>query len=717
MNRTLSLRRLTPRTLAISAAIVAVTALALSTYQVPVRAELTGPTENDARVAELVTLYLQRAHMTKHPLDDEIASRWLKNYLTALDPMKAYFTQADVDDFKRSEKDLTKWVKTGDIKFAHDIYKVFLKRIAERQVLAQEFVDAKHDYAVDEDMPRVGDAAHYAKDAADAREIWRKRVKFDLLVESYEQLDKKYHDMKAPEAAAKMAEAREKAKEKLKRRYSSFQKRMAQTDSDEVLESYLTALTTSFDPHTTYMSPSTLDNFKISMQLNLEGIGAALKYDDGYTVVSDVVPGGAAGLDGRLKRDDRIVGVGQNDEGPIVDVVEMKLNDVVKLIRGKGGSIVRLQVEPAGKKERVIYKITRAKIELKGSEARSEIVEAGRKPDGKPYKIGVINLPSFYMDMDAAQSGKKDYKSSTRDIRKILEDPKTGFKANGVDVVMLDLRSNGGGSLPESINLTGLFIDKGPVVQVKDSKGTVESLDDEEEGTAWDGPLVVLTSMFSASASEILAGAIQDYGRGLVIGDPHTHGKGTVQSLMDLGRQVPKQFWNGAAPPNLGALKITMQQFYRPNGDSTQNRGVLADVELPSLVSHMDVGEKNLDYALAFDKVDSADYKKVNTLTSAIRDKLRLLSTGRVEKSEDFQKVVSNVEKYLARKDRKTVTLNEEKYRNERNSIEAEQKEQDEAEKENIYDRPVIDKNFYFNEAVDITLDYMNLLRTVARVK
>ncbi len=265
---------------------------------------------------------------------------------------------------------------------------------------------------------------------------------------------------------------------------------------------------------------------------------------------------------------------------------------------------MRLGVKPAGSNELDVYKITRAAIELKDSEARSEIIPLDAKPDGTPFQVGVIDLPSFYMDMGAARKGRIDYKSTTRDVKRILED----FNAKGVDAVILDLTRNGGGSLTEAINLTGLFIDQGPVVQVKDSDNRVEHYDDLDEGMVWKGPLVVLTSKFSASASEILAGAIQDYGRGLIVGDATTHGKGTVQSLLDLGNQL----FEIPNPPNLGALKITMQQFYRPSGESTQKRGVVADIAMPSLTTHMDVSEGDLDYPIEFDRVDPARFQGDN---------------------------------------------------------------------------------------------------------
>ena len=435
-----------------------------------------------------------------------------------------------------------------------------------------------------------------------------------------------YRKLNQPKAE-KGAEGQE-AIDKLARRYHSFAKRMHQIDGDELLEMYLNAFTTSFDPHTDYMSPDTQKNFDIAMSLKLEGIGASLQSEDGYTVVKKIIPGGAADKDNRIKPEDKIVGVGQGDDGEMVDVIDMKLQDVVKLIRGKQGTVVRLEVIPIGSTDRKIYKITREKIELKDSEAKGEVFDAGRKPDGTPYRIGVIDLPSFYRDMAGDRRGLADFKSTTHDVRKILDD----FNRKGVDAVILDLRRNGGGALNEAISLTGLFIGEGPVVQVKDADGRVQHLDDTDTGMAWSGPLVVLISKFSASASEILAGAIQDYNRGLIVGDYSTHGKGTVQSLMDLGQQL----FRLPNSPAMGALKITMQQFYRPNGDSTQKRGVLADIELPSLTTHLDVGEADLDYPVAFDRVEPLSYKHFDYVNPAICDQLRQLSQQRVQASEGF---------------------------------------------------------------------------------
>lgn len=647
-------------------------------------ADLKGPTPADHNISLAVAQLLKQQHLSKHPLDDEISQRCMKMFLKTLDPMKVYFTQADIDQFNQQRNDLDDLVRKGDIGFAYLVFQKFLERIDERVKLVDELLPLPQDFTVDEDMITDPDKLNYAKNSAEVRDFWRKRIKYDLLV------------LKADKTEGKEAE------EKLSRRYHSFAKRMHQTDSDELLEMFLTSLTTSYDPHTTYMSPGSLENFEIMMRLNLEGIGAALQATDGFTVVTNVIPGGAADKDGRLKPKDKVVGVGQGENGEIEDVVDMKLNDVVKKIRGHRGTTVRLKVIPVGTTEPKVYNIVRAQIELKDSEARSQVFEEGKKADGMPYKVGVINLPSFYMDMEGAREGVEDFKSTTRDVAKLLKK----FNEDHVDVVVVDLRDNGGGSLTESINLTGLFIDTGPVVQVKDSEGRVQHYDDTEKGMMWKGPLVVITNKFSASASEIFAGAIQDYKRGLVIGDKSTHGKGTVQSLLDLGQRL----FRLPNAPQLGALKITMQQFYRPSGESTQERGVLADVVLPSLKSQLDVGESNLDYAVKFDRVDKVKFNSYNLVNSELVADLSTTSAQRVANSEDFKKELQRIGRYNEQKDRKRVSLNEKKFMADRAELNAEKEEEKEFEQANDPNRPVVKRDYYFNEAMAITLDYAKLL-------
>ena len=654
-----------------------------------VQAELDGPKPNDRNVTLVVSSLMKRQHLLRHPLDDEMSRRGLTQFLKTLDPMKMYFLKQDIDEFQANQDNLDDQIKRGDIKFAYTVFKLFLQRVNERVAAVDELLKLPHDFEIKEQFTTDAESFEHAASTEESNERWRKRIKYDLLALKSD----KTEDAEAVR--------------KLTRRYQSFQKRMAQTESDQLLEMYLTSFTTGFDPHTTYMSPSTLENFRIIMRLELEGIGAALRVTDGYTEVSKIIPGGAADRDGQLKVEDRIVSVGQGEEGEMVEVVDMQLSNVVKLIRGKAGTIVRLGVRSASGGDTLIYNITRDKIKLEDSAARSVIFEDGKKDNGNAYKVGVIDLPSFYMDMEAARRNVKDYRSTTRDVRKILDD----FRSQKVDAVILDLRRNGGGSLNEAISMTGLFIDQGPVVQVKDALDRVQKYEDTERGMAWDGPLVILTSKFSASASEILAGAIQDYRRGLVVGDATTHGKGTVQSLLDLGQQL----FRIPNPPNLGALKITMQQYYRPNGHSTQKRGVLADVVLPSISTHMDVGESDLDHAIEFEKIDPAAHHQYDLVAPATLQKLRETSLSRREGSDDFDRLLKNIERYRQFKKEKKVSLHGETFfamRAELNAEKEEEKQFDQQANGGGDDKKdeIVKRDYYFNEVIAITVDYVQQL-------
>ncbi|MCC7084942.1 MAG: carboxy terminal-processing peptidase [Pirellulales bacterium] len=656
------------------------------------QAEVQGQKANDRQIAFTVIAKLRTDHLSKHPLDDEISERTFTTFFKMLDPFKLYFTQSDVDEFSGTKKqlddlarDLLKRSDNSFIGFAHKVFNRFLERVDQRVQLVDELLGQEQDFTVDEEMVTDPKLTTYATNDTEIKDRWRKRIKYDLLVKKADKIDA------------------QKAKEKISKRYHSFAKRWHQMTGDELLERYLTAFTQSFDPHTSYMSQSSLDNFDIIMRLRLEGIGAALEYDpeDGYTKVARLIPGGAAEKDGRLKPEDRIVGVAQDLKGEFVDVEDMNLNDVVDLIRGPAGTIVRLKVVAADGAEKVI-EITRARVELKDSEAQSAIFDAGAKSNGQPYKIGVIDLPSFYLDMEGLKLGLPDFKSTTRDVRKILED----FNAKGVDAVIFDLRRNGGGSLTEAISCTGLFIDEGPIVQVKDPNGRVQHYDDTDKGVAWSGPLIVLSSKFSASASEIFAGAIQDYGRGIVVGDRTSHGKGTVQSLMDVKDALFPGLRNVDA---MGALKITIQQFYRPNGDSTQNRGVVSDIELPSLSTHLDVGEADLDYALKFDHVDPANFVNANQASKALLNELRNRSKARVDRSDDFKKIEKKITRYEEQKKRKAVSLNESKFMADRAELNADKEEEEEYKKLDESKGEKIKRDYYFDEAIAIAVDYLKI--------
>lgn len=638
----------------------------------------------DGQIARVIAQLMPRNHISGKGLSDEISRRALGLYLDTLDPLKLYFYQSDIDEFQVRGTQIDDMVRAGDLSFAYTIFNRFTQRVDERIAVALELLDGEFDFSEADSIVVDPESAKHAASPDEARDRWRKQIKYALL------------DLKESETKG------EDAVNQLKRRYQRYARRWSQTSSDDLLEMYLTAVTMSFDPHSTYMSPDTLKDFAISMRLNLDGIGAALREKDGATVVSSVIPGGAAAKQGQLKTDDVIMSVGQGEQGAMVDVLEMPLKDVVKLIRGKAGTTVRLSVKPGGVGTPEIYQIVRARVELEESAARGKVIEH-RLPDSPaPMKIGYINLPSFYLDMEKAKQNAIDFRSSTRDVRRLLEE----FKSQGVEGVVIDLTKNGGGSLTEAINLTGLFIDRGPVVQVKNSDGTVQQYSDDSGSTVWDGPLVVMTSKFSASASEIFAGAIKDYGRGIVVGDPATHGKGTVQTLMDLGEQL---FRNNRE--NYGALKVTLQQFYLPDGDSTQLDGVAADIVLPSITSKMDVAEGDLKYALEHDRVPAAKHNRYQMTPSPVIEKLRVNSAARVEKEEEFVDLLRRVELYVQQKEQAEVSLNQEEFAKRRAELNA-RKEDEKQELENEVSEAEVFRDTYYNrEVLNIAHEYVDALR------
>lgn len=648
------------------------------------------PSMAERQVSLLVTQLMQREHLSRRQLDDSIAQRSFKMFTRALDPMKIYFMKSDIDQFKNYQNDIDNQIQQGKYDIAFAIFKRFLKRVDQRVETAMELVSSEFDYSLDEEIVTDRDLIEYPANEEQARDRWRKRIKYNMLVLDN---DKSDSDKEPSEV--------------LTNRYKSYSRRMHQLDNSDIVEMFITAITTSFDPHTSYMSSETFENFMITMRLQLEGIGATLQSseDDGYTVIKRIVPGGAADKQGDLKVEDKIVAVGQGvGESEMTDVTGMKLDDVVKQIRGKAGTVVKLAVLSENSEIRTIS-ITREKIKLEDSAAQGTVFEEGKKADGSPFKVGVIDLPSFYADLENASRRSSEYKSTTRDVDRILKD----FQTKAVDAVVLDLRRNGGGSLREAIDCTGLFINRGPVVQVKGANGRINQYDDERPGMSWNGPLVVLTSKFSASASEILAGAVQDYGRGIVVGDTTSHGKGTVQSLMNLN-QIAFETEN---PPSIfGALKITMQQFYRPNGDSTQKRGVLADVVLPSITDKMDVGESDLDYPVEFDKIPAANFRRMQLAEAGLLDSLRQSSLDRVNASEEFKKNQEKIDAYLEQKERKSVSLNREKYLARREKFDAEEEEKDTIDEQINHSSSKIDRDYYLNEVLQIAVDYTQALKS-----
>ena len=633
-------------------------------------------------------------HVSRKGVDDRISSMLLDSFLKDLDPAKLYFQQSDIDEFSKFRLKLDDSLKIGDVQFGYDVFKRYKERLVVQLTKAHALIDATQDYTVDESMIIKGDEQPWARTQEEVDERWRKRIKYDLI---QFRLDN---------------ETDEEGRKRLHSRYKTVQRNIEQMKQSEILEFYLTALTTCFDPHSTYMSPESAEDFGIQMKLSLDGIGASLRSEDGYTIVNEVMPGGPAGKDGRLKAKDKITGVGQ-ETGEIEDVFETKLNEVVRKIRGKKATKVRLRVLTALTGETVVYELVRDKVVLTESEAKGEVIESKDRL-GRPGKIGVISLPSFYRNFGATET--EDEKSAAVDVEKILNQFRD---QGGVDAVVIDLRGNGGGSLIEAIEVSGHFIDQGPVVQVKEPTGRVRELEDEIPGALYTGPLIVICNRMSASASEIFAGVIKDYHRGIVIGDSTTHGKGTVQNLMPLSaRQAFRPLAGGAA--DLGQLKLTIQQFYRVNGDSTQNRGVRSDVVLPSILDHLDEGEAGLDNALPFDQIRNARYVPGKSVTSELVASLQKSSEGRMTANEDFQKVEQGIQRFIERNNRKEISLQESVLRAERETDKAiadEEKKQTGEEEEEKKPKEIFPKNYYNDELLNVSLDYITGLKAQATVQ
>jgi carboxyl-terminal processing protease len=663
----------------------------LALISVVVGAQAPTPTQMDEATARRVVRLLEQGHMAKPQINDDIAVRWCKNFLKDLDPQKVYFEKPDVDEFMAQATTLDEKIKEGNLDFARQVFERYTKRADERLAAVNELIKQKPDFGVDESIVDDPDLIDYPANATEAKERWRKRIKFD-------ELQLKLDKVEGDEAIKRLAV-----------RYRDRNRLIHQFDMTDLLEVYLSSLTRTFDPHSSYMGARTLeDTIGQQLHLSLEGIGASLQSEDGYAVVKEIVPGMAADKDGRLQPDDKIVGI-QQDNGDEIDLVEKKLSDVVRFIRGPSGTKVRLIVQPAGTKERKVYELTRQKIELLEQHAKGQVIDAPvESAPGKSQtvKIGVINLPAFYGDTEAVLRGDANAVSATEDCKKLL----TEFKAKKVDAVMIDLRQNGGGLLQEAITLSGLFIDRGPVVQVKDASG-VKALDDDEEGTAWDGPLVVLIDRMSASASEIFAGVIKDYGRGLIIGDSSTFGKGTVQSIVPINPQFMQI--RRRDNQNLGALKLTIQQFYRANGESTQVKGVPPDIHIPSVLDLADLGEGKMDNALKFDKVEGLTHDHFNRVPSELVEKLQSRSADRRKSDPKFQKQEERIKKIAERKARHSISLNEEKFRAEFVPDDDEEKAKEEKvkkdKKKKYTEHAAWEPDFYNDEIVRIVVDYLTL--------
>ncbi|WP_434458063.1 carboxy terminal-processing peptidase [Stutzerimonas urumqiensis] len=655
--------------------------------------------DRDQVIASLnVVELLKRHHYNKPPLNDARSAKIFDSYLKMLDPARSYFTASDIAQFEKWRTEFDDLLKSGNLEPGFAIYRLHLERLQQRLEYALSLVENgidDFDFTRDEQLLIDRENAPWPADRAALDDLWRKRVKDEIL--------RLKIAGKEPQAIAEL----------LTKRYRNQLSRLEQTRSEDVFQTYINAFAQTYDPHTQYLSPENAENFDINMSLSLEGIGAVLQSDNEHVKVVRLVPAGPAEKSKQIQPADKIIGVAQGDD-EMVDVVGWRLDEVVKLIRGPKGSVVRLEVIPASNapndQSTKTVAITREAVKLEEQAAQKSILKLEHR--GHDYKIGVIEIPAFYLDFKALRAGDPNYKSTTRDVKKLLAE----LKEENVDGVVIDLRNNGGGSLQEATELTGLFIDEGPTVLVRNSDGRVDVLADDSEGSFYSGPMAVLVNRLSASASEIFAGAMQDYHRALIIGG-QTFGKGTVQTIQ---------------PLNHGELKLTLAKFYRVSGQSTQHQGVLPDIAYPADVDINEIGESALPEALPWDSIRAAIDPERNPFKPFL-DELAARHAARTEHNPDFVFTRERLELAQDLMDDTTVSLNEEKRRAEQAAIEKRQLELENARRVAKGEEPLAklehdeentlpedediapEDDAYLSETGHILLDYLGLTSAVAQ--
>jgi carboxyl-terminal processing protease len=587
--------------------------------------------------AVVVSYILDNNHYRKIKLNDSLSSKILDHYIASLDNNRSYFLASDIASFEKYRSQIDDLTHKEDVSPGYVIYGVFAKRAKERlDYVLKDLVNRDFDFTSDEYYETDREKEPWPKSVDEMNDVWRKIVKSQAL-------------------SLKLAgKSKDEIKSTLKTRYERLAKTFSQFNSEDVFGIYMNSITESYDPHTSYFSPRASDAFNQSMSLSLEGIGAQLQTENDYTKIVKILPGGPAEKSDKIHVNDLITGVGQGDKGEIVDIVGWRVDDVVKLIKGPKGTVVRIQFIPAangvgGPSQEIT--LVRDKIKLEEQAAKKSTINY--QSNGRNLKLGVITLPAFYQDFEAMQRGEADARSTTKDVAKLI----TELQKESVDGLVMDLRNNGGGSLDEAIQLTGLFIKNGPVVQVKSSNNQVAVYDDDDQKVLYGGPLVVLTNRFSASASEIFAGAIQDYQRGVIVGES-TYGKGTVQKVLDLGR-----FIDSAEP--VGELKITFQKFYRVAGSSTQHKGVIPDVKLPSAFGPEQFGESSNPSALPWDVIKSTNFQKTTDISGKVISDLNKSYQERVKMDPSLKKYIMETEDLKNNLSHTKVSLNETKRKQE----------------------------------------------------
>ena len=599
-----------------------------------------GPEPRHEKIGQLVSEFIQKSHYLHAAVNDELSSMVLDRYIVALDSNRMYMLGSDVEAFETYRYRLDDMVRSEPLNPVFEMFEVYRTRVRERLIFALEELETEPDFSVDESYQFDREELPWSETEDDLDELWRKRVKNDAL--SLRLAEKDW-----PET-----------QEILHKRYTRFLKRMVQINNDDVFETFMNAFAHTLDPHSSYLSPRNSEEYRIQMSLSYFGIGASLQIDDDFVMVINIIPGGPAAIDGKLQPKDRITAVAQGEDGELVDVIGWRLDDVVQLIRGPADTVVRLQIMPAGAlpgaSEKVLS-LTRNQVKLEEQAAKSEIITVPR--DGRQWSVGVIKVPSFYRDYRALSNGDKDYTSTTKDVRRLIKE----LEGEGIDGLIVDLRNNGGGHLTEATALSGLFIDNGPVVQLRNHNGRISRLDDPDPvpRVAYNGPLAVLVNRYSASASEIFAAAIQDYARGVIIGQ-QTFGKGTVQNLYSLDQYVRRPDEVG-----LGQLTLTVGKYYRVTGESTQHRGVNPDIALPSSIDANLVGESVRETALPWDTIKTTKFRAGEPLDSTISS-LTANHISRSKDDPDFQYLMDGIQDVERVRAQKSVSLNMEYRRAER---------------------------------------------------
>ena len=594
-------------------------------------------------ISQLVKKFFENSHYSEIRINDEVSSKILESYIDSMDGNKSYFLLSDIENFNNLSNQIDDMIGSQSLQPVFDMYEVYRTRAKERMTYALQQLELKKDFTIDENFLFDRSNSTWANTINELNEIWRKRVKNDAL--NLKLTGKEWSEIQ----------------ELLNKRYSRFLKQMDQLNNDDVFESFMNAFTHSLDPHSSYMSPRNSEEYQIQMSLSYYGIGATLQIEDDYVLIVNLIPGGPAAIDGKLKPKDKITAVGQGVDGKLIDVIGWRIGDVVELIRGPENTVVKLQILSSGAipgaSEKIIN-ITRNQVKLEDQAAKSNIISVPR--ENTEWNIGVITIPSFYRDFKSMMDGNRDYASTTKDVKRIIKE----LKEKNIDALILDLRSNGGGHLTEATALSGLFIENGPIVQLRNANGRISRLDDPDPSRrlAYDGPLIVLVNRFSASASEIFAAAIQDYGRGIIVGQ-QTFGKGTVQNLYPLNRYIKKP-----KDKEFGQLTMTIGKYYRVTGESTQHRGVMPDIELPSHIDLQLVGESTRKTALPWDTIRTAKFKLYNPALENAIPSLSKKSISRSKTNDDLRFLIEEIEKLKNFRAKKTISLNLEQREQERST-------------------------------------------------